>query len=119
MNVAFKGVYTISNIAVSAGNDPGPVTECHVSNLLEFTPSDRLACTFLISASMVNRCGRRCVSRQRAQQRITEVIHFGKLTMLNDDSIRIQVREGRQWGSERVDMVERDGALNRCKGQLE
>jgi hypothetical protein len=96
MNVAFKGVYTISNIAVSAGNDPGPVTEGHVSNLFEFTPSDRLACTFLISASMVNRCGRRCVLRQRAQQRITEVVHFGKLTMLIDDSIRIQVRERRQ-----------------------
>jgi hypothetical protein len=113
MNVSFKGVYTISNIAVSAGNDPGPVTEGHVSNLFEFTPSDRLACTFPISASMVDRCGRRCVSRQRAQQRITEVVHFGKLTMLIDDSIRIQVGERRQWGSERVDMVEPDGDLNR------
>jgi hypothetical protein len=28
--------------------------------------------------------------------------------MLNDDPIRIQVRERRQWGSERVDMVEPD-----------
>ena len=75
--------------------------------------------TFLISASMVDRCGRRCVSRQRAQQRITEVVHFGKLTMLNDDSIRIKVRERRQWGSERVNMVEPDGDLNRRRGQLE
>jgi hypothetical protein len=119
MDVAFKGVYTISNIAVSAGNDPGPVTEGHVSNLFEFAPSDRLACTFLISASMVDRCGRRYVSRQRAQQRITEMVHFGKPTMLNDDSIRIQVTERRQWGSERVDMVESDGDSNHCKGQLE
>jgi hypothetical protein len=38
--------------------------------------------------------------------------------MLNDDPIRIQVRERRQWGSERVDMVEPDGDLNRRKGQL-
>jgi hypothetical protein len=119
MNVAFKGVYTISNITVSAGNDPGPVTEGHVSNLFEFAPSDRLACTFLISASMVDRCSRRYVSRQRAQQRITEMVHFGKPTMLNHDSIRIQVRERRQWGSERVDMVESDGDSNHCKGQLE
>ena len=81
MNMAFKGVYTISNIAVSAGNHLGPVTEGHFSNLLELTPSDSLACTFLISASMVDHCCTRCVSRHRAQQRITEVVHFGKLRM--------------------------------------
>ncbi|GMG29808.1 unnamed protein product [Aspergillus oryzae] len=119
MNMAFKGVYTISNIAVSAGNHPGPVTEGHVSNLLELTPSDSLACTFPISTSMVDRCGRRCVYRHRAQQRITEVVYFGELIMSNDDSIKVQVRERRQWGNKRVDVVKPDGDLNRCEGQLE
>ena len=119
MNVAFKGVYTISNIAVSVDNDPGAVTEGDVSNILEFTPSDRLAYTFLISASMVDRCGRRCVSRQRAQQSMTEMVRFGKLIMLEGNSIRLYARERRQWGIQRVDMVDLDEDLNRCKGQLE
>jgi hypothetical protein len=76
MNVAFKGVHTISDIAVSAGHDPGPVTEGHVSDLFEFAPSDSLACALPISASMVDSCGRSCVSRQSAQQGITKVVHL-------------------------------------------
>jgi hypothetical protein len=33
MDVDIKGVDAVSNIAVSAGYDPGPVTEGRVSNL--------------------------------------------------------------------------------------
>lgn len=39
--------------------------------------------------------------------------------MSNDDSIKVQVRERRQWGNKRVDVVKPDGDLNRCEGQLE
>ena len=35
VNVDFKGVNTITNIVLSAGHDPGPVVEGHVSNILK------------------------------------------------------------------------------------
>lgn len=37
------------------------------------------------------------------------MVHLGKPTMLNGDTKKIQVRERRQWGSERVDTVESNG----------
>lgn len=84
INVAFKGVDTVANMAIPAGNDPCPVTEGYISNLLDVAPGDGLTCIFLISASMADCCDRRHVSRQRAQQRITEAFHFVELTM-NDE----------------------------------
>lgn len=82
MNVAFKGVYTIPNIAVSTGNDPGPVRKGSVSFLIEFFLGDRLARFFLVSANRFVHGDSRSVFRERAQQRITELVHSGKLTLL-------------------------------------
>lgn len=42
MNILFKGVYTVSKLAVSGGGDPGSVAEGRAPNLLEFSPSDAL-----------------------------------------------------------------------------
>lgn len=66
MNVAFEGVDTVPNIAIPAGDDPCLVTKGYISNLLEVTPGDGLACIFPISASMADRCDRGRVSRQGA-----------------------------------------------------
>ena len=46
MNVAFEGVDTVPNIAIPAGDDPCLVTKGYISNLLEITPGDGLACIF-------------------------------------------------------------------------
>ncbi|KAI6756073.1 hypothetical protein HG530_011809 [Fusarium avenaceum] len=48
MNVTLKGVNTIANITISAGDDPGAVVECHSSKFIKFSASDGLTHVFLV-----------------------------------------------------------------------
>jgi hypothetical protein len=53
MKVAFEGVHSIANVAISVPNIPGSVEESCASEFLEFTTSSALAYILLVSGYVV------------------------------------------------------------------
>jgi hypothetical protein len=82
MYVLFEGVYTISKLAVSGGDDPGSVTKGRTPNLLEFSPSNALTCVLLVHPKGFGWGDVRSASWRRAEQRITEIMHYEVSTVL-------------------------------------